>query len=189
MNKYLFSTAIIIFITIASLFILPSCKSGTKEADWKKIELGTMGLSIDAPFTFQDKDISNQLTPSVKKLINKMEMYIYDHKNEYYAVSNVEYMPEVNFSMDAAVNGAIREMSMKSGGKTSNRKDDKLKVDGNDATRTTVTISNNKKEEMELQMVIINKDQKMYQIMGLYESGNSSAAKNTSRILESIKIN
>lgn len=188
MKKHRYSTVIIISIAIAGLFILPSCKSGTKEADWKKIELGSMGLSIDAPFTFKEKDISNQLTPSVKKMIQKMEMYINEDKKEYYAVSTVEYTPEVNFSMDGAVNGAISEMRMKSGGKTSNRKDDKIKVDGNDATRTTVTISNLQKEEMELQMVIINKEKKMYQIMGLYESGNATAAKNTSRMLESIKI-
>ena len=198
MSKKLFFCLI-----ISSLAIISSCKSGTKKTDsaitktdskkkateWKNIELGTVGLSIDAPFTFKESDLSSQLTPSVKKLVKRMESFVYDRSKESYSINAVEYQPEVNFNMDGAVEGAIREMTLKSGGKVENRTDKKTEIDGNTATITDITLTNRDKDEMVIKMAIINKDSRMFQLMGLYKAGNETAKENISRIIESIKIN
>lgn len=112
-----------------------------------------------------------------------------DQKNESYSINAVEYQPDATLNLDAAVNGAIREIALKSGGKTSDRNDKKNQIDGNDATITTVTIATENNGDMELQMAIIGKDKKMYQAMGIYKKDNTTAAENTSRIISSIKIN
>lgn len=118
-----------------------------------------------------------------------METFVKNQKDESYSINAVEYQPDASLNMDAAVNGAIREMTMKSGGKTSDRKDKKTQIDGNDATVTTVTIATKENDDMELQMAIIGKDKKMYQVMGIYKKDNTTSAENTSRIISSIKIN
>ncbi|MBK7290334.1 MAG: hypothetical protein IPI78_08960 [Chitinophagaceae bacterium] len=187
---------LLLCLSITAFVFISSCKSGTndevnktKESNWKTTKLGSLGLSVDAPFAFTESDITNQLTPSVKKLIKKMETFVKDQKNESYSINAVEYQPDATLNLDAAVNGAIREIALKSGGKTSDRNDKKNQIDGNDATITTVTIATENNGDMELQMAIIGKDKKMYQAMGIYKKDNTTAAENTSRIISSIKIN
>jgi len=187
---------LLLCLSITSFVFVSSCKSGTndagsktKESDWKTTKLGSLGLSVDAPFTFIESDITSQLTPSVRKLVKTMETFVKNQKDESYSINAVEYQPDASLNMDAAVNGAIREMTMKSGGKTSDRKDKKTQIDGNDATVTTVTIATKENDDMELQMAIIGKDKKMYQVMGIYKKDNTTSAENTSRIISSIKIN
>lgn len=187
---------LLLCLSITAFLFISSCKNGTndagsktKESNWKTTKLGSLGLSVDAPFTFTESDITDQLTPSVKKLIKKMETFVKEQKNESYSINAVEYQPDVSLNMDAAVNGAIREMTLKSSGKTSDRKDKKTQIDGNEATITTVTIATQDNDDMELQMAIIGKEKKMYQVMGIYKKSNTTSAENTSRILSSIKIN
>ena len=172
---------LLLCLSITAFVFISSCKSGTndevnktKESNWKTTKLGSLGLSVDAPFAFTESDITNQLTPSVKKLIKKMETFVKDQKNESYSINAVEYQPDATLNLDAAVNGAIREIAQ---------------IDGNDATITTVTIATENNGDMELQMAIIGKDKKMYQAMGIYKKDNTTAAENTSRIISSIKIN
>ena len=121
---------LLLCLSITAFVFISSCKSGTndevnktKESNWKTTKLGSLGLSVDAPFAFTESDITNQLTPSVKKLIKKMETFVKDQKNESYSINAVEYQPDATLNLDAAVNGAIREIALKSGGKTSDRND------------------------------------------------------------------
>jgi hypothetical protein len=174
---------------LAACILMSSCKNSSPETKWEKIELGSMGLSVEVPFTFKEKNIESQLTPAVKKLIKKMETFVNDEKGSYYAINMAEYGDEVEFTMDRAVDGALNEMRQKAGGKISNRKDEMKKINGNEASLTSATITDRNDSKMEFQMAIINKGQKMYQLMGLYKQGSDEARKNTAKMLESIRIN
>ena len=79
---------LLLCLSITAFVFISSCKSGTndevnktKESNWKTTKLGSLGLSVDAPFAFTESDITNQLTPSVKKLIKKMETFVKDQKS------------------------------------------------------------------------------------------------------------
>lgn len=179
-------TSALIITTVTLLF---SCKSSTTEADWKKTQLGTMGLSVEAPFEYEKKNIESQLTPSVRKMVNKMETFVYESQGNYYAVNVAEYAKDVSFSKSGAMNGALAEMRMKAGGEISNRKDETKQINGLEATTVQATFSNSKKEKKELQMAILNKGNTMYQVICLYKDGSEIKRKESSRIIESININ
>ena len=80
---------LLLCLSITAFVFISSCKSGTndevnktKESNWKTTKLGSLGLSVDAPFAFTESDITNQLTPSVKKLIKKMETFVKDQNRK-----------------------------------------------------------------------------------------------------------
>jgi hypothetical protein len=97
-------------LLVSTLFVLVSCKNASTATDWKQQTIGTMGLSVEAPFEFSEKNIENQLTPSVRKMINKMETFFHEGKGNYYAINTAEYANDVNFSTEAAVNGALADI-------------------------------------------------------------------------------
>lgn len=177
-----------LFFTAAVIFLF-SCKNSTPESDWNKVQLGTMGITVEAPFSFQEKDMAALLTPSVKKKIKKMETFTNEEKGNYYAINIAEYAYDVTFSSTAAVNGAISEMRMKAGGEISNRKDETKQINGNEAAIVNATLTDRKKDKMEIQMAILNKGNIMYQVICMYKNKGDDAKKAATRIIESIIIN
>lgn len=180
---------LLVFIITAASTLLFSCKNSTKEAEWKKIQLGTMGLSVEAPFDYEKKNIESQLTPSVRKMVNKMETFVHENQGNYYAINIAEYADDVTFSSSGAMNGALAEMKMKAGGEISNRKDETKQINGVEATTVQATFSNSNKDKKELQMAILNKENTMYQVICLYKDGNEDKRKEAIRIIESLNIN
>jgi hypothetical protein len=178
--------ALFITVAIAALF---SCKNSAPEAEWKKLQLGSMGISVDAPFSYQEKNMEAQLTPAVRQKIKTLETFVNEEKGNYYAVNIAEYAQDVNFSSEAAINGALSEMKMRAGAELSNRKDETKQINGTQAAITQATFSDKKNGKMELQMAILNKRNCMFQVICLYKDGDDNANKVATRIIESININ
>jgi predicted Zn-dependent protease len=181
--------ALLLCVLITGFVFHSSCKNSTPDAEWKKVQLGSMGLSVEAPFEYEKKNIESQLTPSVRKMVNKMETFVNETQGNYYAINIAEYAKDVTFSSSGAMNGALAEMRMKAGGEISNRKDETKQINGNEAITVQATFANSKKEKRELQMAILNKGNTMYQVICLYKDGSEDKRKEAARIIESISIN
>jgi len=177
-----------LFIT-AAIAVLFSCKNSASEAEWKKLQLGSKGITVEAPFSYQEKNMEAQLTPSVRQKVKTLETFVNEEKGNYYAVNIAEYAQDVTFSSEAAINGALTEMKMRAGAELSNRKDETKQINGNEAALTQANFSDKKNGKMELQMAILNKRNCMFQVICLYKDGDAKANEVATRIIESININ
>ncbi len=180
--------SIYLLMPLSGILLFLSCSGPEKSEQWKTIQPGTMGISLETPFDFKEVNISSSLTPAVKKVIKKMETFSNEEQGRYFAISMVEYTDDVTFSAEGALNGSVSEMRMRTGGEITDQRDETQQINGARFHIRHATINDRNKNKMDLQMAITNKDQKMYQVISLYQKSNKKLAENTKRIIESIKI-
>jgi hypothetical protein len=178
---------VLMLLTTAFLF-MAACKNKTPPADWKRNNVSNLGLSLETPFIFKEKNIESQLTPQVKELIKEMHVFFEEQGENYFTATAAEYTDDVTVSVQGAVDGAINEMSSKAKGAIENRKYEEKTINGNKANYTKATIARTEKDKMELQMVVLTKGQRIFQVMGLYRPDKDDVRKDVTRMIESIQL-
>jgi hypothetical protein len=177
------------FIFFAAFFFASACKSKkVLPAEWKRVTLGNLGLSVEAPFVFKEKDVQDKLTPEVKKLVKDMDSFFEEQGDDFYGAMVAEYTDGVTISVEGAMDGAIQEMINTAKAKVENRKDEEKIINGNKVNYTIATLARTTQDKMELQIAILSKGQRIFQIMGLYKPQEDEVRKIVKRIIGSIEI-
>jgi hypothetical protein len=178
----------ILMLLATAVLFMTACKSKTPPADWKRNNVSNLGLSLETPFIFKEKNIESQLTPEVRKLVKEMHVFFEEQGESYFTATTAEYTDEVTISVQGAVDGAMNEMSNKAKGRIENRKDEERTINGHKANFTKATIARTEKDKMELQMVVLTKGQRIFQVMGLYRPDKDDIRKDVTRMIESIQL-
>jgi predicted Zn-dependent protease len=117
-----------------------------------------------------------------------MHVFFEEQGESYFTATTAEYTDEVTISVQGAVDGAMNEMSNKAKGRIENRKDEERTINGHKANFTKATIARTEKDKMELQMVVLTKGQRIFQVMGLYRPDKDDIRKDVTRMIESIQL-
>jgi hypothetical protein len=176
------------FLSITASILFSACKSSSEKIDWKKQSPGATGITLDMPYELIEKKMSADLQPSVMQRIKRIETFFHEGKNRFYGINMVEYVSGIDISLPNAVKGALSEMARKSQGKVVNQTDRKQLINGREANITTATLLNEKKIHMDILMLLIPDGNRMYQVVGMYESGKESDKKIAERIIQSVEV-
>lgn len=178
-----------LFFCFTASIVFSACKSSAEKIDWKKQSPGATGITLDMPYELKEKKMAAELNLVVMQRIKRIETFFHEGKNRFYGINMVEYVPGIDISLPNAVKGALSEMARKSQGKVANQTDKKQMINGREANITTATLLSEKKIHMDLLMLLIPVGNRMYQVMGMYESGKESDKEVAERIIQSVEIN
>lgn len=98
-------------------FLFPNLEK-YRDGKWTTQTCGTLGLSIDAPIKMKPSDlIENEIPEESKKYLLSMETYTSSVMNQKLMImtNSVEYVPEINASLEGAVQGSLNEIKNKPG--------------------------------------------------------------------------
>ena len=158
------------------------------EGDWELKSYGTLGLSAETPFDFEQMELP--LPEELKSIIDLSESYTYNSKGGLYILINsVMYSDQIGeFSLDGAAQGSINEMKIEEGVRDLNFEQDDFELNNIPGFRQTGTFL---KEETLASFINMgfSKGKIFYQMLLIYPQSNKNAKSIAERISSSVYIN
>ncbi|MCB2218840.1 MAG: hypothetical protein KQI35_00490 [Bacteroidetes bacterium] len=96
-------------------YFYPSLEKYT-QIEWTQQTCGTLGLRLEAPLELKPgSEMEKQIPEEAMNLIQSVESYQTDVKNRklYIMANSIRYNPEINASLDGAIQGSIQEFQNK----------------------------------------------------------------------------
>lgn len=187
-----------IFYFFIVTFLFSSCSNSAPEMveeivpievddTWKRVIVGSLGLSVDFPFEFKEKNLRTEIDPSINHMVKSMETFMHEQNTSVYMLNSVEYQNDVELSITSAVDGGVNGMLGNMNGTLLSRKDEKKYVSGHEGIFTSGTISSSV-GTMYFQNLAVMVGQKLYQVMGINMVEDKTGEATITRFIDSAEI-
>lgn len=154
---------------------------------WKRVTVGSLGLSVSFPFEFKEKNLRTEIDPSINHMVKTMETFMHEQNTSVYMLNSIEYQKDVELSITSAVDGGVNGMLGNTQGKLLSRTDEKKYISGLEGIYTTGTISS-EAGTMYFQNLVVNLGQRLYQVMGINMVQDKEGEETITRFIDSTEI-